>query len=117
MEPVIRYNVSPKLEHSGNPIGKRRVWVALTSLANQPSIFKFVVDPDTWEMDFAEIRGIMDELKLYQFSSGRVWIMPVGTTATEQMDGMHFLADKVLAEGWNLTPRLHTLIWGNERAR
>jgi hypothetical protein len=43
--------------------------------------------------------------------------MPVGVTATEQMDGMHFLADKVLAEGWNFTPRLHTLIWGMERGK
>jgi 7-carboxy-7-deazaguanine synthase len=117
VEPLIRYNVSPKLAHSGNPLGKRLVWTALDSLSRQPSIFKFVVDPKTWEQDFAEVHEIMDGLKFVQFPERRVWIMPVGTTAEEQLDNMSFLADKVLAEGWNFTPRLHTLIWGMERGR
>lgn len=116
VEPMITYNVSPKLEHSGNPLEKRRVWSALDSLARTHSIFKFVVNPKTWQQDFDEIQEVIDTLDM-TFVDERVWIMPVGVTAEAQIENMRFLADKVLERGWNFTPRLHTLIWGAERGR
>jgi 7-carboxy-7-deazaguanine synthase len=43
--------------------------------------------------------------------------MPAGTEADEMIRVARDLADPVLARGWDLTIRLHVLLWGNERAR
>ncbi len=42
--------------------------------------------------------------------------MPEGTDSTTVLDRMRLLADPVLARGWNLTSRLHILLWENARA-
>jgi organic radical activating enzyme len=112
--PRLRFNVSPKLEHSGNSIEERRVYPALKSLSRQSSVFKFVVTKGTWEDDVREIRGIQAYLTL---PSERIYIMPEGTTRTGQIKSMEYFADRVVEQGWNLTPRLHTLIWGDERGK
>jgi organic radical activating enzyme len=44
-----------------------------------------------------------------------VWIMPEGTDAATLEKRMVALADEVLGRGWNLTPRLHILLWGDRR--
>jgi 7-carboxy-7-deazaguanine synthase len=46
-----------------------------------------------------------------------VWIMPEGTSAEVILARLRDLADPVLARGWNLGNRLHTLLWGDERGR
>jgi hypothetical protein len=43
--------------------------------------------------------------------------MPEGTDAATVTARMHELADPVSARGWNLTTRLHVLLWGDERGR
>ncbi len=43
--------------------------------------------------------------------------MPEGTDAATVAGRMADLADAVVARGWNLTPRLHVLLWGDERGR
>ena len=111
----VRYNVSPKLASSGNSLKERRVWESLFAFEKYyDAIFKFVVTKDTWIEDVAEITAIQTHLNLH---SSRIYIMPEGTTRQGQIESMEFFADSVLDIGWNLTPRLHTLIWGDERAR
>jgi hypothetical protein len=44
-------------------------------------------------------------------------IMPAGTEADEVVQVARDLAEPVLDRGWDLTIRLHVLLWGNERAR
>lgn len=110
----VRFNVSPKLKHSGNELELRRNWNALEWLATLNSIFKFVVTAETWDADVKEIEEIQLKLRL---PPGWIWIMPIGTYKLEQLHSLEYFADKVLEQGWNLTPRLHTLIWGNTRAR
>jgi organic radical activating enzyme len=78
------------------------------------SIFKFVINPQTLKADFEEIKSLLSEVPI---DPCRVYAMPLGTTVADQLLNMKLIADRVLAEGWNLTPRLHTLIWGDERAR
>jgi 7-carboxy-7-deazaguanine synthase len=114
-ESQLKFNVSPKLEHSGNTLAERRNWEALEDLAScEPTIFKFVVTATTWHNDIVEIKEIQKELKL---DSSRIWIMPIGIRKQEQLHSMEYFAPLVLEQGWNMTPRLHTLIWGNERGR
>jgi hypothetical protein len=43
--------------------------------------------------------------------------MPEGTDRASLLDRARALADPVTARGWNLTTRLHVLLWGDERAR
>ncbi|MFE4667816.1 7-carboxy-7-deazaguanine synthase QueE [Streptomyces sp. NPDC056716] len=104
----VRFNVSPKLAHSGDSAGRRIVPAALRSLAaTDGTTFKFVCR-DIGDLD--EVAGLVEE-----FGLGSVWIMPKGRTGAEVDRHMAALADEVIARGWNLTTRLHTLLWGDTR--
>ncbi|HWO65755.1 MAG TPA: 7-carboxy-7-deazaguanine synthase QueE [Umezawaea sp.] len=109
VEAGVRFNVSPKLAHSGDPENRRIVPKALTSLATTPeTMFKFVCrDTD----DLAEVAELVD-----RFAITSVWIMPEGQSGDEIGKHMENLADEVVDRGWNLTTRLHTLVWGKKRA-
>lgn len=49
------------------------------------------------------------------FDLPSVWIMPIGRTADDVTKHMSELADAVVERGWNLTTRLHTLLWDEKR--
>ncbi len=105
---VARFNVSPKLANSAVRAGKRTKAPALRALAGSgKAVFKFVVDaPD----DLAEIEELVRRYELRP-----VYVMPQGTTAQEVLAGMRWLSDAALARGWNLSTRLHVLLWGDRR--
>jgi 7-carboxy-7-deazaguanine synthase len=104
------FNVSPKLSGSGLPVERRINAEALRMLVSSgKAVFKFVVG-DLIELD--EVAKLEAEYGL-----APVWIMPEGTTHGRVSGGMTCLADEVLARGWNLTTRLHVLLWGDARGR
>lgn len=107
---VARWNVSPKLANSGMERSRRVRPDALAALrATGRAAFKFVAtSPD----DLDEIRELVDTHDLRP-----VWVMPEGTDVDTVLDRARRLAEPVLARGWNLTPRLHVLLWGDERGR
>jgi len=108
-ELVERFTVSPKLANSAVREGKRINATALEAFAgNGKSVFKFVASGPT---DLIEIRRLVDRFEL-----GPVYVMPEGTNADRVVEGMRRLAGEVLANGWNLTPRLHVLLWDDRRA-
>ena len=43
--------------------------------------------------------------------------MPEGTTPREVIDGMRDLVPAVAGRGYRISPRLHVLMWGDERGR
>lgn len=107
---VSRWNVSPKLANSGVPLDKRIRPAPLAALvATGRAGFKFVVSEPA---DLDEVAAIVEEHGL-----APVWIMPEGTDAATWLDRARELAEPTLARGWNLTPRLHVLLWGDERGR
>jgi 7-carboxy-7-deazaguanine synthase len=107
---VERFNVSPKLANSGVDEPRRLVPEALAAfMATGKAVFKFVV-AEPAELD--EVASIVD-----RFDLAPVWIMPEGTDAETVTARMRTLADPVSARGWNLTTRLHVLVWGDERGR
>lgn len=112
---VTRFNVSPKLPSSGMDPARALRPAALRPLTALSRIdrasFKFVVVD---RADLAEVRRLVDE---YAIPGRAVWIMPEGTTPDVLLDRARALVDDVVAEGWNLTPRLHALLWPNERSR
>jgi organic radical activating enzyme len=111
----VSFNVSPKLEHSGNELELRRNIPILLRFSTLPRVvFKFVLDP-------AFVVACTEEIELLQrlakIPDHRVWIMPLGTSAATIIDRQRAIADQVIAHRWNLSTRLHTLIWGDERGR
>lgn len=107
---VDRFNVSPKLAHSGNPRDRRyRPEVLAAFEATGKAAFKFVV---VEESDLDEVAEVVAECGLSD-----VWIMPEGTDVTTLLDRERRLADAVIARGWHMTTRLHILLWGDTRGR
>lgn len=108
VEVVAQWNVSPKLANSGLPVERRRKPEVLKALeATGRAAFKFVVMTPP---DLAEVEELVGECGLTD-----VWVMPEGTDAATVLAGLRQLAGPVLARGWNLTSRLHILIWGDRR--
>ena len=107
---VDRFNVSPKLRNSGVPDDRRIRGNALTTLrASGKAIFKFVVVKPS---DLDEVAIITEAYGLEP-----VWIMPEGTDSRAIADRLCVIADDVLSRGWNLSSRLQTLLWDDERGR
>lgn len=111
---VDRFNVSPKLAHSGVAERARLRWLVLNEFAALPhATFKFVacaVD------DLAEIATILDRLDP-QVDPSRVMVMAEGTDTHQVLERSRDLVEAVAARGWGMTPRWHTLLWGDERGR
>jgi 7-carboxy-7-deazaguanine synthase len=110
-EANVHYVVSPKLANSGNEQEKRYKPGILKQFVGKDAHFKFVVtQPD----DLNEVESIVDEVNI---PKGRIWIMPEGIAVVDVMNHAKILADPVLSMGWNMTLRMHTLLWGDERGR
>jgi 7-carboxy-7-deazaguanine synthase len=45
----------------------------------------------------------------------QVWVMPAGTDPEVLTGRAGALADEVVSRGWNLSQRLHVMLWGNRR--
>jgi organic radical activating enzyme len=105
---VSQFNVSPKLANSGNPLTKRLRPEALDRLQGTgKAIWKFVV---TQLSDLQEVDDLVSQYHLFP-----IYVMPEGTSADTVLARSRELADPVLARGWNLTSRLHILLYGNRR--
>lgn len=105
---VDQWNVSPKLANSGNPLERRyKPDVLRVFQATGQAVFKFVACEAT---DLDEIAAMVDECGLTD-----VWVMPEGTDAATLEKRSQAIGDAVVARGWNLTTRLHILIWGDKR--
>lgn len=111
-EHITAFNVSPKLaSFAGDRDRDRRINAdALSTLATSGrSVFKFVAGSVA---DLDEIGDLVGRFELTP-----VWVMPEGTASGELVSRMRNLADAVLARGWNLTSRLHVLLWEDTRGR
>ncbi|HEX2701142.1 MAG TPA: 7-carboxy-7-deazaguanine synthase QueE [Acidimicrobiales bacterium] len=108
VELVDRFNVSPKLANSGMAVERRyRPDVLRSFQATGRAVYKFVASGPA---DLVEVEAMVAECGL-----GPVWVMPEGTDAGTVVARMRELAPHVLARRWNLTPRLHVLLWGDQR--
>ena len=113
----VQFNVSPKLSNSRNfPVRLNSHAMELFSrmASKGKAIFKFVVMPEHPVSDFEEIQDVVNE---YSIPRESVYIMPEGKSAERILEGMVVMADTCIRRGWNLSPRLHTLIWGNMRGK
>ena len=108
LEVVTAFNVSPKLENSGNSLVERYKPVALDALqASGKAAWKFVAKCIE---DLDEIGDLAGRHHLRP-----IYVMPEGTTPDVVSFRAQQLAEAVLDRGWNLTTRLHVLLYGNRR--
>ncbi len=111
-ELVDQWNVSPKLASSGNDGPGRIHAAALRALRDTGRAwFKFVVAEPR---DLAEVASLVRE---HDLPERRVLLMPEGTTAATVLERIRWLVPEAIARGWRVTPRLHVLLWGDERGR
>jgi 7-carboxy-7-deazaguanine synthase len=110
VELVSRLNVSPKLAGSGVPIEHRIRPMALRAFRDcGKAVFKFVIANDGDVVELIELQT--------RYELDPVWVMPQGTTERSVLHGLRTLGDLALVHGWNLTARLHVLMWGDQRGR
>jgi 7-carboxy-7-deazaguanine synthase len=116
-EPVLascidQWNVSPKLANSGNSEEKRAVPPTLAWFASQPNAyFKLVVAEIS---DLAEVDALVGR---YGVPSSRVLLMAEGRSPAIQLERSRWLVAGCQERGYRYTPRLHVLLWGDERGR
>lgn len=106
----VSYNVSPKLESSGNSLQSRyNPQILRKFCCKRKSIFKFVV---TCKDDLREINYVVREANI---PSNLVYLMPEGNTKEIQCNKMTEIVNYCIENNFNFSPRLHVLIWDNKR--
>lgn len=106
----VHFNVSLKLANAGMPASRTIHLDALAAYVDAPHrAFKFVICDlsDLDEVDAMVARHGLTE----------VWVMPEGITPRAIVDGMRALVPAVVERGYRISPRLHVLMWGDERGR
>jgi len=111
---VDQFNVSPKIENSGNSITIRerpKVYNNLVDLfrMGKEIQFKFVI---TKGEDFSEIQRLIEE---YDIPSEIVYLMPEGISAKAIKEKSEWVVEICKKYGYNFCNRLQVVIWGNKR--
>jgi len=105
-EEGVMFNVSPKRQNFNLKVLNK---FNMTSNVN----FKFVIENEDdfrfWQEQVIKKLGILPY---------RVWLMPEGTNSEKVKKGSIEIVDKYcLKYGYNLSPRLQVLLWGNEKGK
>lgn len=105
------YNVSPKLAHAltTKPSLRPEVLAAYNQLEHSPALFKFVVQNPV------QLEEVDDLVATVGIDPNRIWIMPEGRSANDLADRANDLVDDVIDRRYNITSRLHVLLWGDIR--
>ena len=109
------YHITPKLSNSGNAEDIRdrssvmRRYVDIANSGSCRVVFKYVVSTPE---DFEEVCSLVNK---YNIPKKFVWIMPEGISSDVLMEKSYWLIEKCRDIGFNFTPRLHIMIWGNTR--
>lgn len=109
---VNQWNVSPKLEHSGEAAHRRRRLGALTALRQTGRAYlKIVVQGDA---DLPEAEAL---IAATEFPRDRVFLMPEARSTAEYLARVERVKDVCSNAGLSFSPRLHVLQWGGARGR
>lgn len=95
-------SVSPKIDKFDEEVVNFYKW-------HDNVYWKFVVE------DLKEFAYWSDFVVERDIDPRKVFMMPKCTTRKEQLKMLIPLADMCVREGFNLSPRLHVLIWNNKR--
>lgn len=107
--------LSPKVGQSDDPLPRRlptralERWAILTRTDPDRIAWKFVARHN------ADVTTAAELVRNHGVPKGNVWIMPEGVDPLEVLDRQRALAPAIEAAGFNLTTRLHTLLWADRR--
>lgn len=104
---IFQFNVSPKLENSGETKERRYNLEALKELAVLHSQFKFVVSNSE---DIYEIRKDF----AFMLSRHQIWLMPAGETREELEKTREMTVELCKKYFYNFTDRAHITIWNKK---
>jgi 7-carboxy-7-deazaguanine synthase len=109
---INQWNVSPKLQNSGNTQSRREVHKVLEFFCQLSSAyFKFVVVAPS---DLVEIGALQ---KRYKLPNERIILMPEGQTANIIQSRSQWISEACIREGFRFSSRLHVMLWGNKRGK
>lgn len=109
---VAQFNVSPKLENSGNSSELRLREDAMAAFAQSPRAwFKFVIAAPE---DLAEVQKLEERFNL---PTDRILLMPEGRNSASLQERQRWLAAACQKHGYRLSGRLHVDLWGDKRGR
>ncbi|MEZ4925122.1 MAG: 7-carboxy-7-deazaguanine synthase QueE [Saprospiraceae bacterium] len=109
-ESIDQYNVSPKLENSGNPRKLREKSKALSYFSGSPKAnFKFVI------MNKHDLNEVLGLIQKYDISPEKVWLMPEGTSSETLSERRMWLVEICKEYGFRYSDRLHVHIWGAKK--
>lgn len=109
---VDQWNVSPKLSNSRDSERLRlREGPLRWFAACDRAWFKFVV---VGPADLAELNALAARLGL---SPSRIFLMPEARTPEDVRRRSEWLVPAAIQHGYRVSPRLHVLLWGDERGR
>ena len=112
VEAISQWNVSPKTSNSGNRPDRREVPDSLDTFRGmENAYFKFVVVEPA---DVDEVRRLVDA---YQLPAERVLLTSEGVEADALMERGQWVVEACLENGFRYSPRLHILLWGDQRGR
>jgi len=97
-------NCSPKLTSSGN------IAYPLKLLpTNKKVVYKFVICKKS---DVDEVKAFC---RKYKIPKEKIWLMPEGSKRELVIKRSIWLIETCKKEGYNFSPRLHIMLWGNIR--
>ena len=104
-ELINQYNCSPKLLSSGNDEYELQI------LPSEKTWYKFVIDEESDFFKAIEFAG------RYGIPQDRVLMMPQGKTKKECEHNSLWLVEKCNETGYSFCPRLHVMLWNNQRGK
>ena len=109
---LMQWNLSPKFENAGEKINEKSMhhWGHLCQ--TQKNIyFKFVIRKQEYQED---LNIILDLQKKFDLPASQIILMAEGVTQESQLNNI-WLHDICLKYQFRYTPRMHILIFGNQR--
>lgn len=107
---IDQYNVSPKLENSGNVRRLREKPRVLRFFSSSPKAnFKFVVSEPN------DLEEVQELIRTYDIAPEKVWLMPQASTTRTLSQRRKWLVEICKQHGFRYSDRLHVEIWGEKK--
>lgn len=107
---IDQYNVSPKLENSGN----------VRRLREKPAVYRFFAASSKANFKFViaekkDLDEVLALIEVYGIAAEKVWLMPEGTSAKMLSARRRWLVEICKEHGFRYSDRLHVQIWGAKK--